>query len=69
MKLGLPNSLLGAAASVVKFVLLLSFAFNMMTQLEIMNVERTESSHLYQPVCDVCRLWASKPAHSSIVST
>lgn len=53
MKLGLPNSLLGAAASVVKFVLLLSFAFNMMTQLEIMNVERTESSHLYQPLCDV----------------
>lgn len=53
IKLGLPNSLLGSVASVVKFVLLLSFAFNMMTQLDIMNPDRTASSHLYQPVCDV----------------
>ena len=49
MKLGLPNSVLGAAVSVVKFLFIISFAFNIMENLHIMNPQRTESSHLYEP--------------------
>lgn len=49
MKLGLPNSLLGAAVSVVKFLFVISFAFNIMENLNIMNPERTAASRLYEP--------------------
>lgn len=50
MKLGIANSLLGAALSTVKFLLVISFAFNIMENLHIMNPERTSASHLYTPV-------------------
>lgn len=50
MKLGRPNSLLGAAVSTLKFLLVISFAFNIMENLHIMNDERTATSHLYTPV-------------------
>lgn len=50
MKVGLPNSLLGSAVSIVKYVLIISFAFNIMENLGIMNPERTEHSTLYTPV-------------------
>lgn len=53
MKLGLPNSLLGASVSVAKFLLLLSCVFNAMTALGIMNEERTAESKLYRPVSAV----------------
>lgn len=49
MRLGLPNSLLGSAVSVVKFALLISFALNMMGNLNILNAERTAGSRLYAP--------------------
>lgn len=49
MKLGVPNSLLGAAVSVLKFLFIISFAFNIMENLHIMNPERTETSRLYEP--------------------
>ena len=50
LKLGLPNSLLGAAVSVVKFLFVISFAFNIMENLNIMNPERTVASRPYEPV-------------------
>lgn len=53
LHLGLPNSLLGAGVSVIKFVLLISFAFNMMSNLNILAEERTADSKLYGPVCSV----------------
>ncbi len=53
MHLGLPNSLLGVTVSTVKFLLLISFAFNIMEHLHIMNPEHTVGSHLYSPVRDV----------------
>ena len=49
IRLGLPNSLLGSAVSVVKFALLISFALNMMGNLNILNAERTAGSRLYAP--------------------
>lgn len=53
LRMGLPNSLLGAAVSVVKFLLLVSFAFNTMAQLGILNYDRTAGSHLFRPVTAV----------------
>lgn len=50
MRLGLPNSLLGAAVSALKFLILISCVLNMMNVLGIMNPERTRDSHLYGPV-------------------
>lgn len=47
--LGLPNSILGAVVSLLKFLLIISFAFNIMENLNIMNEERTAESHLYEP--------------------
>jgi len=48
--LSLPNSLLGAVVSVVKFTLLLSCIFYMMSALRILNDEKTADSKLYEPV-------------------
>jgi membrane protein required for colicin V production len=48
--LGLPNRLLGMALSVVKFVLILSFALNTLESIGMLNHERTEGSALYEPV-------------------
>ena len=50
MRMGLPNSLLGAAVSALKFLILISCVLNMMSVLGIMNRERTRDSHLYEPV-------------------
>lgn len=49
LKLGLPNSLLGAVVSIVKYAVLLSCVFNVMSALRIMDEERTKNSHLYEP--------------------
>lgn len=50
MQLGLPNSILGAAVSVTKYLILMSCVLNVMETLHIMNTEKSESSHLYKPV-------------------
>lgn len=50
MALGMPNSILGAVVSGVKYVLLISCVLNVMEALGIMNEEKTEQSHLYRPV-------------------
>ena len=53
MQLGLPNSLLGLAVSVIKYLVLMSCVFNMLTALTLMNEERTKNSRLYKPVNSV----------------
>ncbi len=53
MRLGLANSLIGAVVSCAKFLLLISFVFNIMTYLGIMNDERTRNSRLYDAVLSV----------------
>ena len=50
LRLGMPNSILGAAVSFLKFLILISCVLNMMSALNIMNYERTRDSHLYTPV-------------------
>ena len=58
MKLGTPNSILGAAVSVVKYFILLSCVLNVMQALHILNEEKTEDSKLYAPVTGVLQwLW------------
>lgn len=49
LKLGLPNSLLGAVVSILKYIVLLSCVFNVMTALHIMNEDRTRGSRFYEP--------------------
>lgn len=53
MELGMPNSILGALVSVVKYLILMSCVLNVMGALHIMNEEKTESSKLYTPVTSV----------------
>lgn len=50
MKLGVPNSLLGALVSGVKYLLLISCVLNAMEALGIMNEEKAQASSLYAPV-------------------
>ena len=51
--LGMFDGLAGAFVSVLKFVVLLSCAFNVMEYLNIMNQTQTASSKLYVPTRDV----------------
>lgn len=58
MQLGLPNSILGALVSLVKYVVLISCVLNVMQALHILNEEKTEDSKLYAPVTGVLQwLW------------
>lgn len=57
MHLGLPNSILGAAVSVLKYFILLSCVLNVMSALHIMNEEKTTASHLYEPVSGALQLF------------
>lgn len=57
MKLGMPNSILGALVSFLKYFILLSCVLNVMRALGIMNEERTASSHLYTPVTETLQLF------------
>lgn len=66
MHLGLPNSILGAAVSVIKYFVLLSCVLNVMSALHILNEEKTTSSHLYEPVSGALKLLF--PADSTAVS-
>ena len=49
LKLGLPNSLLGALVSVVKYVILISCVLNVMSALHILDEEKTRDSRLFEP--------------------
>lgn len=60
MKLGLPNSILGAAVGVLKYIILISCVLNVMQRLNIMNEEKAESSHLYTPVTESLRYFFPK---------
>lgn len=48
--IGLPNAALGALVSALKFLVLLSCAFNVMAALKILSTDRTKDSFLYEPV-------------------
>ena len=50
MFLGLPNSLLGAAFSVVKFVILISCVLSMMGSLNILDKKMVKDSKCYEPI-------------------
>lgn len=50
MKIGLPNSILGAVVSVLKYLILMSCVFNVMSFLGIVGKDKAEKSYLYEPV-------------------
>lgn len=53
MRLGIPNSILGAAVSLVKYGVLMSCVLNVMQALGIMNEEKAGESKLVSPVTKV----------------
>lgn len=66
MQLGMPNSILGAVVSFIKYFILLSCVLNVMGALHIMNEERTASSYLYKPVTEALQMFfPEKPAGST----
>lgn len=60
MKLGLPNSILGAGVSVAKYMILMSCVLNVMETLHIMDTDKTTSSHLYKPVTGALQFFFPK---------
>lgn len=62
MKLGIPNSLLGALVGGFKYVLLISCVLNVMDGLHIMNEEKRADSKLYGPVAGAVGLLFSDDA-------
>lgn len=50
MHVGLPNSLLGAAVSVVKYLVLMSCVFNVLSFLGMVSPQKAEESFFYEPV-------------------
>ena len=62
MKLGMPNSILGALVSVLKNLVILSCVFNVMTGLHILNTEKASSSKLLSPVAGAMQLFFSDDA-------
>lgn len=55
MQLGIPNSLLGAVVSFVKFLILISCVLNVMSALNILDEAKRKESALFDPVCNVVR--------------
>lgn len=60
MRLGLPNSLLGAAVSLLKFFVLLACAMTVMKGLGILDESKTEKSLLAQPIMSLADLALDK---------
>ena len=57
MKLGMPNSILGALVSLLKYFVLVSCVLNVMGALHIMNEEKAATSHLYKPVTEALQVF------------
>lgn len=57
MQLGIPNSILGALVSLIKYFVLLSCVLNVMDGLHILNKDQTEGSYLYAPVTGALQLF------------
>ncbi|MBQ8225935.1 MAG: CvpA family protein [Bacteroidaceae bacterium] len=55
MKLGIPNSMLGAIVSFIKFLILISCILNVMGALNILDESKRKDSALFEPVCNVVR--------------
>lgn len=67
MQLGMPNSILGALVSVLKYILILSCVLNVMQSLNILNTEKAESSRLLSPVTGAVKVFF--PKDSTAVSS
>lgn len=50
MRIGLPNSILGAAVSILKYLILMSCVFNVMSFLHVVSTEKAQASLFYEPV-------------------
>ena len=57
MQLGMPNSILGALVSLLKYILILSCVLNVMQSLNILNTEKAEKSQLLLPVTGAVKMF------------
>lgn len=57
MQLGMPNSILGALVSLLKYILILSCVLNVMQSLNILNTEKAEKSQLLLPVTGAVKIF------------
>ncbi len=67
MQLGMPNSILGALISVVKYLIILSCVLNVMQSLNILNIEKAKESRLLPPITGVLQTFF--PNDTAKVST
>lgn len=56
LHLGMPNSILGAVVSALKYIILLSCVLNVMQSLHILNQDKAKDSTLLAPVTDALRM-------------
>ena len=63
MQLGIPNSLLGAVISFVKFLILISCVLNVMEALNILDETKRKDSALFSPVCNVVKMLLPESEH------
>lgn len=56
LKLGMPNSILGALVSGLKYLIILSCVLNVMQTLHILNQEKAQQSKLLSPVTGALRM-------------
>lgn len=69
MHLGLPNSLLGAVVSVLKYLILLSCVLNVMSALHILDEQKRASSRLYAPVTGLLHTLFPTPSDTAAGET
>ena len=63
MQLGIPNSLLGAVISFVKFLILISCVLNVMEALNILDESKRKDSALFSPVCNEVKMLLPESEH------
>lgn len=69
LHLGVPNRLLGAAISFVKYAVLLSCVFNVMESLSIITSDKTAQSSLYSPVTKIVGFLSGNKSDSTETSS
>ena len=69
LQLGMPNSILGAIVSLVKYVVVLSCVFNVMQSLGILNQEKANDSKLLSTVTGALQIFFDEPKEAAPTPT
>lgn len=69
LQLGMPNSILGALISLVKYVVVLSCVFNVMQSLGILNQDKANDSRLLSTVTGALQIFFDEPQKAAPAPT